>query len=95
MTRLCLVICSLVLLLGTVPASAQNAGDVLQGIGRVMNGEPPPPSRDPYYWRDRDRERAYHHEQRRLDAEQRELDARRRALHDERRYNEDNGFYGR
>jgi hypothetical protein len=94
MVRLFLVVCSLMVLLGTGPASAQNAGDVLQGIGRAMNGNPPPP-RDPSYWRQDERERAYRHEQRRLDAEQRDLDARRRAMHGDRRYNEDNGFYGR
>jgi hypothetical protein len=93
--RLSLVICSLALLLGTLPANAQNAGDVLQGIGRAMTGEPAPPPRDPYYWRDQQRERANWHEQRRLDAEQRDLDARRRALRDQRRFNEENGFYGR
>ena len=90
MVRLCLMVFSLVLVLGGLPANAQNTGDVLQGIGRVMNGEP-----SDYRWREHQRERAYWHEQRRLDAEQRELDARRRALHDERRYNEENGFYGR
>lgn len=95
MVRLSLAICSLALLLGAGPASAQNAGDVLQGIGRAMNGPSPPPSREPYYWRGDERERAYRHEQRRLDAEQRDLDARRRALYGERRYNEENGFYGR
>jgi hypothetical protein len=99
MVRLPLVIGSLVLLLGGLPASAQNAGDVLQGIGRAMTGEPAPPppdyrSRD-RDWRERDRERAYRQEQRRLDAEQRDLDARRRGLQSERRYNEENGFYGR
>ena len=95
MVRLSLVICCLALLLGTLPASAQNAGDVLQGIGRAMNGEPPPPPPPEYRWRERERERAYWHEQRRLDAEQRDLDARRRTLHGERRFNEENGFYGR
>lgn len=87
---------SSVLVFGSMPAYAQTAGDVLQGIGRQLNGEPNPP-RDPNWrdreWRDQQRERAYHHEQRRLDAEQRDLDARRRALHDERRY-DDGGFYG-
>ena len=46
-------------------------------------------------WIRHERERAYWHEQHRLNEEQRELDARRRTLHDERRYNEENGFYGR
>jgi len=94
MVRLPLVIGSLVLLLGGLPASAQNAGDVLQGIGRAMTGEPAPPPPE-YRWRERDRERAYRQEQRRLDAEQRDLDARRRGLQSERRYDEENGFYGR
>jgi hypothetical protein len=58
-----------------------------------MNGEPPP--RSDYRWREHERERAYWHEQHRLNEEQREIDARRRALHDERRSNEENGFYGR
>jgi hypothetical protein len=93
MVRLSLVICCFALLLGALPASAQNAGDVLQGIGKAMNGGPPPPPE--YRWREHERERAYRHEQRRLDAEQRELDARRRALNGEPRYNEENGFYGR
>jgi hypothetical protein len=93
MVRLTVLAVSSVLALSTLPGHAQTAGDVLQGIGRAMNGGPPPPTRDPY-WRDRERERAYWHEQRRLDAEQRDLDARRRALHDERRYNEESGFYG-
>src|SRR5439155_27105560 len=82
------------LALNAVPAHAEGPGDVLQGIGRAMNGEPPPPRYDPY-WRDHQRERAYWHEQHRLDAEQRDLEARRRALRDERRFNEENGFYGR
>jgi hypothetical protein len=93
MVRWSLVICALALLLGTLPASAQNAGEVLQGIGRAMNPESPPPP--DYRWRAQQRERAYWQEQRRLDAEQRDLDARRRTLRDERRYNEENGFYGR
>jgi hypothetical protein len=58
-----------------------------------MNGEPPPPP--DYRWREHERERAYWHEQHRLNEEERALDVRRRALHDERRYNEENGFYGR
>jgi hypothetical protein len=97
MVRLTLLAVSSVLALSTVPVLAQTPGDVLQGIGRQMNGEPV--YRD-HYWRDRDwrnegRRRAYWHEQHRLDAEQRALDARRRALHNERRFNEENGFYGR
>jgi hypothetical protein len=48
-----------------------------------------------YYWREHQRERAYRHEQHRLDAEQRDFDARRRALRDGRRFNEENGFSGR
>jgi hypothetical protein len=85
---------SLVLVLSAMPSHAEGPGDVLQGIGRAMNGQPaqPPPN---YDWPERQRERAYWHEQRRLDAEQRDLDARRRALRDERRLNEENGFYGR
>ena len=93
MVRWSLVICSLALLLGTLPASAQNAGQVLEGIGRAMNpNQPPPPD---YRWRERHRERAYWQEQQRLNSEQRDLDARRRALQYDRRYNEENGFYGR
>jgi hypothetical protein len=84
---------SLVLMASAMPSHAEGPGDVLQGIGRTMNGEPlPPPD---YRWRERERERAYWHEQHRLNEQQRELDARRRALHDERRFNEENGFYGR
>ena len=78
---------SLVLMASAMPSHAEGPGDVLQGIGRAMNGEPP---RD-YRWR----ERAYWHERHRLNEGQRELDARRRALHYERRFNEENGFYGR
>jgi hypothetical protein len=48
-----------------------------------------------HYWREQERERAYRHEQHRLNDEQRELDARRGALHDDRRFNGENGFYGR
>ena len=92
MVRLTLLAVSSVLALSTVPVHAQTPGDVLQGIGRQMNGEPV--YRD-HYWRDHERRRAYWHEQHRLDAEQRALDARRRALHNERRFNEENGFYGR
>ena len=92
MVRLTVLAVSSVLALSTVPVHAQTPGDVLQGIGRQMNGEPA--YRD-QYWRDHERRRAYWHEQHRLDAEQRSLDARRRALHDERRFNEENGFYGR
>jgi hypothetical protein len=64
---------SSVLLIGALPSHAEGPGDVLQGIGRAMNGEPPPPPSD-YYWREHQRERAYWHEQHRLDAEQRELE---------------------
>ena len=85
---------SLALMLSAMPSHAEGPGDVLQGIGRAMNGEPPPPSPE-YRWREHERERAYWHEQHRLNEEQRELDARRRGPHDERRYNEENGFYGR
>jgi hypothetical protein len=98
MVRLTVLALSSVLALSAVPAHAEGAGDVLQGIGRAMNGQnpsaPPPASRDPN-WRDHERDRAYRQEQRRLDAEQRDLDARRGAPRNERRYNEDNGFYGR
>jgi hypothetical protein len=94
MLKLAVLVFSSVLLIGALPSHAEGPGDVLQGIGRAMNGEPPPPPPD-YYWREHQRERAYWHEQHRLDAEQRELDARRRALHNERRFNEENGFYGR
>jgi hypothetical protein len=85
---------SFVLMLSAMPSRAEGPGDVLQGIGRAMNGEPPPPPPE-YRWRERERERAYWHEQHRLNEEQRELDARRRALHDDRRFNGENGFYGR
>jgi hypothetical protein len=81
---------SSLLALSALPVHAQTPGDVLQGVGRAMNGEP----NRPPDWRDRERERAYWHEQHRLDAEQRDLDARRRALHDQRRYEEGNGYYG-
>ncbi|MBV8937513.1 MAG: hypothetical protein JO095_17150 [Alphaproteobacteria bacterium] len=94
MAKLSVMACSLILVLSAAPSHAQGPGDVLQGIGRAMNGAPPPPPPD-YRWREHERERAYWHEQHRLDAEQGDLDARRRALHDERRYNEENGFYGR
>jgi hypothetical protein len=59
--------------------------------GHLATGRQAAPKR----WREHERERAYWHEQHRLNEEQRELDARRRALHDERRFNEENGFYGR
>src|SRR5689334_21178380 len=85
---------SLVFVLGAMPSHAEGPGDVLQGIGRAMNGEPPPPPPE-CRWREHERERAYWREQHRLNEEQRDLDARRRALHDDRRFNEDNGFYGR
>ena len=95
MLKLSVLAFSLLLMLIAVPSHAEGPGDVLQGIGRAMNGEPPPPPPPDYRWRERERERAYWHEQHRLDAEQRDLDARRRALHDDRHFNEDNGFYGR
>jgi len=83
---------SSVLALSTGPVHAETPGDVMKDIGRQMNGEP---VRRDHYWRDHERERAYRHEEHRLNAEQRELDARRRAMHDERRLHEENGFYGR
>jgi hypothetical protein len=49
MVRLTLLAVSSVLALSTVPVLAQTPGDVLQGIGRQMNGEPV--YRD-HYWRD-------------------------------------------
>jgi predicted kinase len=94
MVRLAVLAISSVIAVSAVTAHAENPGDVLQGIGRAMKGEPPYPDRD-RYWRQHEQERAYWHEQHRLDAEQRELDARRRALHDQRRYEEENGSYGR
>jgi hypothetical protein len=94
MVKLSVLLASLVLMLSAMPSQAEGPGDVLQGIGRAMNGEPPPPPPD-YRWREHERERAYWHEQHRLNEEQRDLDARRRALHDERRPDEENGFYGR
>ena len=94
MVRLTLLAFSLALLMSALPAHAQTPGDVIQGIGRAMNGELPRPYPD-QYWRDRERDQAYWQERRRLDAEQRDFDARRRALHDQRRFNEENGFYGR
>ena len=92
MIRLTMLAVSSVLALSTVPAHAETPGDVMKDIGRQMNGEPV--YRD-HYWREHERERAYRHEQHRLNDEQRELDARRRALHGDRRFNEENGFYGR
>jgi hypothetical protein len=92
MIRLTVLAVSSVLTLSTIPVHAQAPGDVLKDIGRQMNGEPA--HRD-QYWREHHRERAYWHEQHRLDAEQRARDTHRRALHDERRFNEENGFYGR
>jgi len=89
-----LAVCSVVAL-SAVPAHAETPGDVVQGIGRALNGEPPPPPYRDRYWREHERERAYWHEQHRLNEEQRDLDARRRGLHEERRFNEENGFYGR
>jgi hypothetical protein len=65
----------------------------VQGIGRALNGEPAPPPPE-YRWREHERDRAYWHEQRRLDEERRALDARRRALHEARPYDEGNGFMG-
>jgi hypothetical protein len=96
MVRLTVLAFSSVLALSATPAHAEGPGDVLQGIGRAMNGEnpPPPANRDPN-WRDHERERAYRQEQRRLDAEQSDLDARRRGLRDERPYNQQDGYYGR
>ena len=94
MVRFAILAVSSLLALNALPVHAENPGDVLQGIGRALNWEPPPPPPD-YRWREHERERAYWREQHRLDQEERELDARRRALHDERRYNEDNGLYGR
>ena len=32
------------LVMSTMPSHAEGPGDVLQGIGRAMNGEPPPPT---------------------------------------------------
>jgi hypothetical protein len=69
MPRLTVLAISSVLALSTAPVHAQTAGDVMQGIGRAINGEPSP-YRD-YEWREHQRERAYRYEQRRLDAEQR------------------------
>ena len=92
MIRLTMLAVSSVLALSTVPAHAETPGDVMKDIGRQMNGEPV--HRD-HYWREHERERAYHHEQHRLNDEQRALDARRRALHNDRRFYEENGFYGR
>ena len=94
MLKLSVLAFSLLFMLSAVPSHSEGPGNVLQGIGRAMNGEPPPPPPD-CRWREHERERAYWHEQHRLDAEQRDLDARRRALHDDRHFNEDNGFYGR
>ena len=94
MVKLSALVFSLVLVLSAMPSYAEGPGDVLQGIGRAMNGEPPPPPPE-YRWREHERERAYWHEQHRLNEEQRDLDARRRALQDERGYNERDGFYGR
>jgi hypothetical protein len=64
MLKLAVLVFSSVLLIGALPSHAEGPGDVLQGIGRAMNGEPPPPPPD-YYWREHQRERAYWHEQHR------------------------------
>lgn len=84
MIRLTVLAAASVLALSTGQARAEGPGDVLQGIGRAMNGQPSPAQEKE--WRDRERERAHWREQHRLDAEQRDLDARRRALQDQRRY---------
>ncbi len=91
MIRLTILAVSSVLALSAAPVHAENPGDVLQGIGRAMNGGSNV-DRDPD--RDRERERAYRHEQHRLDAQQRDLDAQRRGLHDQRRFDEGNGYSG-
>ena len=78
-----------------MPSSAQNAGRRLARDRQSDERRASAAAAGPPYWREHERERAYRHEQHRLDAEQRDLDARRRALHGERRYNEENGFYGR
>ena len=92
MIRLTMLTVSSVLALNTVPVHAETPGDTMKDVGRQMNGEP---VRRDHYWRDHEHERAYRHEQHRLNDEQRKLEARRRSLHDERRFNEENGFYGR
>ena len=94
MLRLTVLAVTLVLAATTGPVYAEGPGDVLQGIGRAMNGEPS--TSQEREWRDRERERAQWREQHRLDAEQRDLDARRRALQDQRRYEEGygSGYYG-
>ena len=89
MIRLTVLAITSVLALNAAPVYAEGPGDVLQGIGRAMNGEPPRSQEQG--WRDREHERAQCREQRRLDAEQRDLDARRRALHDQRHYKEGYG----
>ncbi len=89
MVRLTVLTVTSVLALSTTPLYAEGPGDVLQGIGRAMNGEPGRAHEQE--WRDRERERAHWREQHRLDAEQRDLDARRRALQDQRRYEEGYG----
>ncbi len=86
MVRLAILAVSSVLALSTVPVKAQP--------GPVAPVVPAPVYHD-HDWRAHQRERAYHHEQHRLNAEERELAARRRALHQHRRYEEENGFYGR
>ena len=53
MVRLTVLTLSSLLALSALPVHAQTTGDVLQGIGRAMNGEP----NRPPDWRDRERER--------------------------------------
>ena len=94
MVRFIVFSVSSLLALSAVPAHAQTIGDVLQGIGRALNGEPAPLPPE-YRWREHETERAYWHQQRRLDEEQWALDARRRALDEGRPYEDGNGFCGR
>jgi hypothetical protein len=89
MVRLTVLAVTSVVALVLTPVYAEGPGDVLQGIGRAMNGEPSRAQEQE--WRDRERERAHWREQRHLDTEQRDLDARRRALQDQRRYEEGYG----
>jgi hypothetical protein len=79
MVRLTVVTLSSLLALSALPIHAQTPGDVLQGVGRAMNGEP----NRPPDWRDHERD---------LDARRRALHDQRRYEEGNGYYG--NGFYG-